>query len=123
MINIKLNIDLSGLEKYENAFKLGGPLQTHLDKIILQGITPYLPLDKGRLTVSGIASSKPGTGLITWSTPYAKAIWFGKTKDGKDMKFNTSVHRLAGPMWAERYKADNNEMLRQEIIRKVKGLR
>ena len=122
MINIKLDIDLSGLEKYENAFKVGGPLQTHLDNMIIKGILPYLPLDKGRLTVSGFVCSNPGTGLITWSTPYAKAVWFGKTKDGKDMKFNNSIHRLAGPMWAERYKTDNKEMLRREIIRKVKGL-
>lgn len=122
MINITMDYNLGKLSKYSEAFKLGGELQTHMDKMILEGITPYVPYDKGVLSTSAIASSNPGSGLITWNSPYAKVVWYGKTKHGNNMEFNRDFNKLAGPMWIERYKADNSELLRQEVIKKVKKI-
>lgn len=119
MLKINVSIDSKGLDKYKNMFDLGGPMQTYLDNLIIKGIEPYVPMDTGATMQSAKSSHKPGEGKITWSTPYARALWHGKTIGGKDMQFNTNQNRLAGPRWTERYKANNMKTLRKQIIGRI----
>lgn len=105
--------------KYDKAFALGGPIQQFIDSTILKGVEPYVPMKIGTTTKSGILQSRIGHGQLIWRTPYVRYIWFGKSKTGKDLRYNKRRHPLAGKMWAERYKADHITELRGMVARRV----
>lgn len=116
---VSMNVDSENLDKYKGIFSIGGDIQIAIDKKILKDIEPYLPFRHGQLTRSGPLSTKIGSGNIVWDTPYARYMWHGKTKDGKDLVYDKSIHPLAGKRWTERYKADHIENLRMMIVSEV----
>lgn len=122
MIKVDMEFNRDGLDKYRHALALGGEIQTKFDKMVREGIYPYVPYDTGALTMSALTNTIPGAGEIVWRAPYAEAVWVGKTPTGRNMQFDRSRNPLAGPKWAERYMADNSEKLRREIIKEVRRL-
>lgn len=121
LINVKS--DTSKLtKKYSKLLSPNGELQSMIDSTVLKGVTPYVPFKTGRLSMSAKSNTKIGSGSIVWTAPYAKQVYRGKTKYGKNMVYTKSKHPLAGPMWAERYKADHMNELKQMIIKKVKSV-
>lgn len=122
MVRIDMEFNTKGLDRYKEALALGGEIQTKFDKMVMVGVSPYVPYDTGALSVSSISNSIPGSGEIIWRAPYAETVWHGKTPTGSDIMFNRGKNRLAGPRWAERYMADNSEKLRRELIKEVRRL-
>lgn len=122
-VKIDASLDLGPIKaKYGDAFTIGGPIQQFIDSAVLNGVEPYVPMRIGTTTKSGILHSKIGSGKLIWRTPYVRYIWFGKSKTGKDLNYSQRRHPLAGKMWAERYKTDHIEELRNMVIRRVKAL-
>ena len=120
---INVRFDTSKLtSKYSNLMSPNGEIQSMIDKEILRGVTPYVPFKTGRLSMSAKSNTKVGSGSIVWTAPYAKQMYRGTTKNGRDMVYNKSKHPLAGPMWTERYKANHINELKQMIIKKVKSV-
>ena len=75
---VKVNYDLSAVaNKYNNMFAQDGDIMRAMEQKVMKDIVPYVPFKTGELQMS--ASNKPGTGRITWFTPYARNIWHGKT--------------------------------------------
>lgn len=123
MIIIDMKVDTNEIRnKYQKAFSKGGEIQRYIDTEVLKGIEPYIPYDEGQLTSSAISNTVIGSGLIIWDTPYAKNLFYGKTKNGQDMVYQQQIHPLAGRNWTERYKADQMETLREGVIRRINKL-
>lgn len=119
-MSVKISIKIKPVNgNFLSALQEEGEVQRFLVDQVAEGVNPYLPKDTGFLE-SNITKNKSS---ITWTAPYAKELWYGKTKTGKDMKFNKSKNPKAGRMWALRYKEEQLEKLKSIIIRKVNSLR
>ena len=115
---VKVNYDLSAVtNKYNKMLAQDGDIMRAMEQKVMKDIVPYVPFRTGELQMS--ASNKPGTGRITWFTPYALYIWHGKTIKGEPMVFDRSVNSLAGPRFTETYKANHAQELKSMIIKGV----
>lgn len=121
MVTMKHDFDKT-IQRYEKALAKGGMVQSYIDTTVIKGIEPYVPFKSGNLSRSAKVSNNKGPGMITWTAPQARYLWYGKSKTGKDLVYNKAGHPLAGKMWTERYKADHMSELKQMIVRKVKSI-
>lgn len=69
---------------------------------VLRFANPYTPKDTGNLIASGTASSLPEKGVIIYSAPYAKKLYYGDK-----FKFDRTKNRKAGSRWIERMKREH----------------
>ena len=70
--------------------------QVFLDSEVMRTCAPYVPYDSGTLEGSAEPHTVPGSGVVTWDTPYAKRQYYeNKGSDG-----------LRGGHWFDRAKAD-----------------
>lgn len=124
-----------------------GPVQRHIDETCIDHMAPYTPFKSGVLEKSATINTKIGSGTIKQDTPYARNMYYGvlmvdpitgkgafydpnygfwsrpdvkKVPSGRELKYNASVHPLAGKMWFERMKADRKEDILKGA-RKVAG--
>lgn len=74
----------------------GGAVQRRIDNDVLKYSDPYIPFDTGTMRNSGISSTVVGSGVVKWSTPYAKKQYYT----------NKGSRGLRGKLWFERMKAD-----------------
>ena len=59
-------------------------VQHDLDQRILQDSNLFAPRDVGNLIDSSIIASRPGTGMLIWATPYARAQYYGLPNKATD---------------------------------------
>ena len=124
-VNFKANGNrLDGLNK---------KAQFVLDTAIVQDTDPYVPFHQGVL--SGSVRTSIGTGTLTYTGPYAHFLYKGevmvspitgsswakknerKVYAGRMLTYY-NAHPLAGPIWFERSKSDNN----RTWVEKVKSV-
>jgi|GEM_PF-171376 hypothetical protein len=121
---LKFNQGFQGKANRELA--KGGRLQKFVDSEVLRGCEPYIPMRSGMAKKSGILHTLIGTGIVKWSTPYIRYIYFGWVMTGNAPKKVTSIPLQyhgggkRGRLWCERYKADNLTKLRGQVGRKLK---
>lgn len=109
----------------------GGSVQRAIDTEIIRQCEPYVPFDEGVLTQSAWNSTRIGSGLIVYNTPYARYQYYGeifgpnflveiggemvwrskkgatKHPTGRQMQYNREKHPQAGSHWFERAMADH----------------
>lgn len=62
--------------------------QMYIDSEIIKRSEPYVPLKTGSLKRSGITGTRIGTGVIKYTTPYAKRQYFtGKSSVQRGRKW------------------------------------
>ncbi len=116
LMDMKITIKIKGLEK---AIKEGGSIQQFITNQIAEGVKPYVPKKTGNLESTVVIKESE----IIWSTPYAKSVWYGKTKNGQDMQFNTALNPRAGRLWGERYKSDKLNEIKAALIKEVERVK
>lgn len=79
----------------------GREAQKSLIYTVLRFANPYTPKDTGNLIASGTASSLPEKGVIIYSAPYAKKLYYGD-----HFKFDRTKNKKAGSRWIERMKRE-----------------
>lgn len=72
--------------------------QIFLDNTVVKDCDPYVPFDRGILKDSGEDFTVPGSGIVTWDTPYAQKQYYEGKSNG-----------LRGARWLDRAKADRKE--------------
>ncbi len=82
--------------------------QRVVDSAVTEYCKAYVPHDTGALMASGDSGTVPGSGLVQYTAPYARAVYY--TPQG--LKSSASQR---GPFWFERMKAAH----KQEILAKV----
>ena len=76
--------------------------QKWLDNEVIKDTTPYVPMNTGTLYKSAITGSKIGSGVIEYSTPYARNLYYGDS-----FNFSKAKHPQAQSRWFEASKAVN----------------
>jgi hypothetical protein len=88
--------------------------QKVLDMTVIKDSSRFVPFQTGTLEKSAMESSRIGTGLVVYNTPYAKRQYYGEFEHGKNK------HPQATRLWFEAAKAENLEKwirIAQEMIR------
>ena len=88
------------IKKVEKAREHAMPIYT---REVLKDIQPYVPKDTGALERSALNNSRFDEGLMIWSTPYARKLYYNPT----GIIFNKGINSKATMMWGEKSKADN----------------
>lgn len=111
--------------------------QKIVDSAVLKYMDPYIPYQTGTLAKSAVTGTVIGSGKIIQSTPYARYLYYGevygpnipitsggevvgffskapKSPTGRDIKYDTTKHPLAGKLWFERMKADHLDDIKKE---------
>lgn len=111
--------------------------QCIVDEAVLRYMDPYIPYQTGTLAKSAVTGTVIGSGRIEQTTPYARYLYYGevygpsypitsggevigffskgpKHPTGRDIKYNTTKHPLAGKLWFERMKADHLDDIKKE---------
>lgn len=89
--------------------------QQWLDNEVLKSTEPYVPMRIGTLARSGPGSTNPGSGEITYDTPYAKRMYYG------NYHFSKTAHPQATGQWFEKSKAVNRDAWLRGVERIIKG--
>lgn len=88
-MTIDLELDTNKVKKrIDNRL---GKVQFELDSQVLKDSNFYAPDSEGFLIDSGIISSKLGTGVLIWNTPYATAQYYGLPNKSTDKNPNASM--------------------------------
>jgi hypothetical protein len=98
--------------------------QEWLDNAVLHDCEPYIPLRAGILIFSGILSTKIGSGTVSWTTPYARYLYYGKVMvtspfggpkilTKRNLKFHGGGKR--GAFWFERTKEVKRDAWRKGV--------
>jgi hypothetical protein len=88
--------------------------QKVLDMTVIKDSGRFVPFQTGMLEKSAMESSRVGSGLVVYNTPYAKRQYYGEFEHGKNK------HPQATRLWFEAAKAENLEKwirIAQEMIR------
>ena len=78
-----------------------GAVQKVIDSEILRLCVPYVPLQDSTLIKSGTIHTKIGSGLVVYSTPYARRHYY------RPARFNGAPKR--GNYWFERMKKEGGK--------------
>jgi len=75
-----------------------GKIQQFIDNEVLRKNDPYVPKDNGDLIKSGDTHTKPGSGVVVYSTPYARKQYYipMEHKEGKRCAYWFEVMKSSG---------------------------
>ena len=79
-ISVKFEFKLNSTDEIleKRGLESGGRVQQIIDSEVLRRCDPLVPKDTGMLIDSGILSTDIGSGLVRYSTPYAKKQYYEK---------------------------------------------
>ena len=142
-IKYNARLDLDGLQDALEArgLKPGGKVQKFIDSEVIRLCDPKVPFATGVLKHSAITASVIGQGIVVYSTPYARYLYYGqvygpnipryeagelagfwsppgkkKHPTGRKLTYNGAPER--GALWFERMKAERGD----DIIRGAAAL-
>jgi hypothetical protein len=106
-------------DKRRDMIQAGGSIQQFIDATVLKGVSPYMPFREGTAERSGTLHTQIGSGMVVWKTPYIRYIYFGKSRSGGPLVYDTSRHPKAGALWCEVYKQNHKRELEGMVQRRV----
>lgn len=96
-----------------------GRVQKFFTNTCAKKMDKYVPFDEGTLAETVIVGGQPTSAVtnntITYETKYARYVYYGISKSGKPMNYQTDKHPLAGSYWDKRMVSA--EM--QDIVKEV----
>lgn len=77
---INARLELEDLQKIldKRGLQPGGRVQTVVDEAVLRYCNPKVPMETGMLIKSGVTASVVGKGLLVYSAPYARYLYYGE---------------------------------------------
>lgn len=94
----------------------GGRVQKFATQTCAMHMDKYVPYDEGNLADYRIEDNK-----VIYQQPYAQYQYYGISKSGKKLNYNTDMHRLATSYWdKEMWTAEKNDVIEeiQDYIRR-----
>lgn len=91
--------------------------QMVIDSEVLRRCDPLVPYDSGDLKDSGISGTVLGSGVVTYTMPYARKQYYENQGNGKQGLKKQSKHNykcLRGSYWFERMKANDLDEIKKK---------
>lgn len=98
MTKVKVTLDKAKIKARHEAGKRKA--QHTMDQQVLKDSNFFAPEDEENLIKSALNASTIGEGLIRWSTPYSRRLYYNP-----QYNFSKDKNPNAGGMWFERAKA------------------
>lgn len=127
-IDVKLQLDTLKVQNRLN--ERVHQAQKYLDSEVLRTSAPFVPYRDGNLMRSGDNATQLGSGEVIYNTPYAKAQYYGRTKQGRDSKgrftkrtnfnYSTDTHPQASAQWFEKAKAIHKDAWKKGVEQIIK---
>lgn len=92
--------------------------QAALDTQVLKDSNHYIPKDTGNLEASGVRASDPGSGIVSWDTPYARNLYY----NDRGAEFSTDTNPNARDHWFEAAKKQHKDDWR-DVAAKAGGFK
>lgn len=89
-----------------------GNVQNYATDVIRKNLIDFMPYRTGKLTAS---TRKESSTSIKVDQPYAVYMYFGKTRTGMPINFNTFIHPNAGPFWVTRMIAERGAQIARQV--------
>lgn len=102
-MGVSINIKMSETILKNRGVKDCGAVQRKLDSDVLNYCSGFVPRRSGALINSGYKGTKIGSGVICYSSPYARYQYYGVSKKGKALHYHGGGQR--GSFWFDRMKA------------------
>ena len=90
-----------------------GAVHKYFTKRCADAMDKFVPYDKGNLAKYRISGN-----LIIYQQPYAKYQYYGLSKNGKPLVYNTNMHNLATSYWDKAMISANMSDIAKEIQEK-----
>lgn len=97
-----------------------GPVQSFFTNTCALHIDKYVPFDTGALAETSVLKNgeintkNVYKNAIVYNQQYAKYVYYGISKSGKELHYQKDKHRLAGPYWDKRmWSAEKNQVIRE----------
>ena len=102
-------MQIFGLERIKEQVNLD-KAQSFFTNTCMEHMDKYVPYDTGTLANTVTTTDNQ----IIYEQPYASYVYYGITKNGNRMHYNTSMHPLAGSYWDERMmSAEMNDIVQK----------
>lgn len=113
-VSIKLNarIPTGAQAAHTLGVDKNGDVQNYATDVIRKNIVDFMPYRTGRLTASTLKESPT---RLKVDQPYAVFMYFGKTRTGKPINYNTLIHPHAGAFWVTRMIAERGAQIAKQI--------
>lgn len=98
-----------------------GPVQKWFTNTCALHIDKYVPFDTGALAETSVLSNgeinkeNVYDNAIVYNQEYAKYVYYGISRSGKPMNYQTDKHILAGPYWDKRMWSAEKEQVVREV--------
>lgn len=135
-MHIKIDIKPIALLRNKRGLNDYGKVQQFIDSECIRLMEPYTPMRSGDLYKAATLGTKIGSGIIKQVMPYGRYHYRGllmvssitgsawarqgeaKVYTDRPLKYDREQHKLAGPQWFERMKADK----KVQILRGAKKI-
>ena len=84
---------------------------------VMKNLPDFMPRGSGELIKS---MRKTAPNRIRVQTPYARFLFFGKTRTGKHVQYNRDKNPGAGPHWDRRMVAERGRAITEKVKRKIR---
>lgn len=98
-ISVNIQTNMSGVPAKVRALKNNNGLGLALANEALVGMDKYVPFRDGWLANSAVAQPFK----VTYSMPYAKAMYYGVGKGGSTIHYSKQGHPIATSYWADAF--------------------
>lgn len=103
-IKVQLQVAPENVLLARRNLQKGGKAQQYVDSEVLRCCDPYVPMDTSMLKKSGTTSTVIGSGMVHYSTVYARRNYYENRGRGNE---GTAKGGLRGRLWFERMKPDH----------------
>lgn len=100
-----------------------GRVQNFVTDDVFVRLIDYIPLKSGRLRASAEKTSPTKITVGGAGIPYARAQFFGVTKDGTPFDYNTAAGAKIGAHWDRRLVQNEGAQIVADANKYVKGLK
>lgn len=102
------------------ALKLGvnakGRVQNLVTDEVMKNLPDFMPKQSGEL-IASMEKTQPNRIRVT--TPYARFLFFGKTRSGKNVQYSRDENPGAGPHWDRRMVAERGRAITEKVQRRI----
>lgn len=113
-VSVKLNARIPTGAQAANTLGVdkNGDIQNYVTDLIRKNIVDFMPYRTGQLTMS---TQKETSTTLKVDEPYAVYMYFGKTRTGKPINYNTLIHPNAGAFWVTRMIAERGAQIARQV--------
>lgn len=117
---MRLDLHSSARIEADKGLDASGAVQMYHTKNVLRRIQRYMPYRTGTTIKLTIAQTDIRVPLIVTDQPYARMLYYGRSRSGKPLNYTKVKNPRAGPRWDEALCAAEMSAMRADLQRFIR---